>query len=136
MASAYSKSTCALPHPMKQRHEDLPLHPQQLVHRFLHLRVLSPVAHLPDAFVDPLSGVALFLRVSSYPLSLPPVVARPPFHICVHSSRLLRHGQSQSLSEGGYLRVSHFSTIPYPQGFESAFINPGKKKLNVETWAF
>ena len=51
-----------LSHPMNQRHEHLLLHPQELPHRFLHLGVLSPVPHLPQALIDPLGRVALFLR--------------------------------------------------------------------------
>jgi len=47
---------------MNQRHKNLLLHPQELPHRFLHLGVLSPVAHLPQAFIDPLGRVTLFLR--------------------------------------------------------------------------
>ena len=51
-----------LSHPMNQRHEDLLLHPEELPHRLLHLGISSLVAHPPDAVVDPLGRVALFLR--------------------------------------------------------------------------
>ena len=47
---------------MNQWHEDLLLHPQEILHRFLHLGVLSPEPHLPQALIDPLGRVALFLR--------------------------------------------------------------------------
>ena len=46
---------------MDQWHEHLLLHPQKLPHRILYLGVLSPIAHLPDALVDRLGQMALFL---------------------------------------------------------------------------
>src|SRR5512139_4320028 len=47
---------------MDQRHEHLLLQSHEFPYRILHLRVFTLVAHLPDPFVDPLGGVALFLR--------------------------------------------------------------------------
>jgi hypothetical protein len=57
-----SKIHLRLSHPMDQRHEHLLLHPQDLPHRILHLGVLSPIAHLPQALINPLGRVTLFLR--------------------------------------------------------------------------
>ena len=47
---------------MDQRHEHPLLHPVQFPHRLLHLGISSLITHPPDAVVDPLGGMALFLR--------------------------------------------------------------------------
>ena len=39
-----------------------------------------------------------------------------------HSSLLFRNSKSQSLSEGGYLRASQFSTAQYRHGYGPPFI--------------